>query len=169
MAPESIQEARRDYASSKRNTAIFKDWLKKAATSCWWKSSEAPYTPTTTEIAEQIKVVSESQIDEHKIPEDVHLALRKAIEERRSCNEFFSSAKLTSHESHNKHVYFIEILEYAAATLPRRSSADGGLDTPLPTAKTPRLIDDPEKGWTIVQRKGRKSRPNTRHQYVPHC
>ncbi|KAI1440032.1 hypothetical protein F5Y02DRAFT_423408 [Annulohypoxylon stygium] len=166
MAPESIQEARRDYALMKRDTAIFKTWLENTARSCGWKSSDATNARGTFEIVEQIRLVSESQSDEYLMLEKVYISLCKAIEGRKQCNEFFSSARLGTEDTSTKHTHFIEILENAAITLPRRHHMHlapihmGIQSVPNNPAATiqPPALDDPEEGWTVVQRKGRKSR-----------
>lgn len=184
MAPESIQEARRDYALMKRDTAIFKTWLENTARSCGWKSSDATNARGTFEIVEQIRLVSESQSDEYLMLEKVYISLCKAIEGRKQCNEFFSSARLGTEDTSTKHTHFIEILENAAITLPRRhhmhlapihmgiqrygyysrlprlvyvTNSNSVPNNPAATIQPPAL-DDPEEGWTVVQRKGRKSR-----------
>ncbi|KAI1209563.1 uncharacterized protein F4807DRAFT_460780 [Annulohypoxylon truncatum] len=163
MSATQIQSVRLQHKNVKRNTRIFKQWLEAAAKASGWINFGHEGERTTGDIAAQIELVSNSQCEANFIPADVHVALRNAIEGRKTCKDFFQAKRLSTQRSTTEHSHFIALLEHALNVLPRQKREDpelhrdrhhsSTLEAPMTSFSSP--VNDSE--WHLVSRKRRRS------------
>ncbi|KAI0892630.1 hypothetical protein F4806DRAFT_499742 [Annulohypoxylon nitens] len=87
------------------------------------------------------------------MPENVKTAPTGAIKGRKCMKDFFRSANLSSEQSMQRHGYFIEVLERAAALLLKDNTPSASTHEPPYPLATP--CSDVKEGWQVVRRKRR--------------